>query len=65
ARRRPALPGRLRPLARQFAAAARPALGGLTFWAFPAWGTSPYWETIPYGQTIATHAHAHAAPPAR
>jgi hypothetical protein len=47
ARWRPAILGVMRSLVLQFAAAARPAVGGLAFWAYPAWGTSPYWESIP------------------
>jgi hypothetical protein len=62
ARRRPAVLGQVRPLARQLTALARPAFGSLAFWAYPAWGTSPYWESIPSGPTTA---HAHAVPPAR
>jgi hypothetical protein len=81
ARRRPAILGTMRPLALHIAAAARPAFGGLAFWAYPAWGTSPYWESIPpeAGTTPASsapvpvgphetgtyRAPAHAAPPAR
>ena len=81
ARRRPAILGAMRPLALHIAAAARPAFGGLAFWAYPAWGTSPYWESIPpeAGTTPASsapvpvgphetgtyRAPAHAGPPAR
>jgi hypothetical protein len=81
ARRRPAILGAMRPLALHIAAAARPAFGGLAFWAYPAWGTSPYWESIPpeAGSTPASsapvpvgphetgtyRAPAHAGPPAR
>ena len=81
ARRRPAILGAMRPLALHIAAAARPAFGGLAFWAYPAWGTSPYWESIPpeAGTTRASsapvpvgphetgtyRAPAHAGPPAR
>ena len=81
ARRRPAILGAMRPLALHIAAAARPAFGGLAFWAYPAWGTSPYWESIPPapGTTPASgapgpagphetgtyRAPAHAGPPAR
>jgi drug/metabolite transporter (DMT)-like permease len=61
ARRRQAVLGQVRPLARQLTALARPAFGSLAFWAYPAWGTSPYWESIPSRPTTA---HAHAVPPA-
>jgi hypothetical protein len=81
ARRWPAILGAMRPLALHIAAAARPAFGGLAFWAYPAWGASPYWESIPpeAGSTPASsapvpvgphetgtyRAPAHAGPPAR
>jgi hypothetical protein len=81
ARRRPAILGAMRPLALHIAAAARPAFGGLAFWAYPAWGTSPYWESIPPEagttpassapvpvgphETASYRAPAHAGPPAR
>ena len=80
-RRPPLILGAMRPLALHIAAAARPAFGGLAFWAYPAWGTSPYWESIPpeAGTTPASsapvpvgphetgsyRAPAHAGPPAR
>jgi hypothetical protein len=64
ARHRPAILGAMRPLALHIAAAARPAFGGLAFWAYPAWGTSPYWESIPpaAGSTPASSAPAPIAP---
>ena len=65
ARRRPAIVGHVRPLARQLVTMARPAFGSLAFWAYPAWGTSPHWESIPYGEAGPTPVHAHAGPPAR
>jgi hypothetical protein len=62
ARRRPAILGAMRPLARQIAAAARPAFAGLAFWAYPAWGTSPYWESIPPPADLAPSAPAPTGP---
>lgn len=74
ARRRPAILGSMRPLAKQLAAVVRPAFGNVTFWAAPGWGTSPYWESIPpsapwqtgaLGVSGPSRPPAHAAPPAR
>ena len=72
ARRRPAILAAMRPLARHGAGAARLAFGSLSFWAYPAWGTSPYWESIPpeagsrvsSGGTGSYHPPAPAAPAA-
>jgi hypothetical protein len=73
ARGRPAILGAMRPLALHTATAARVAFGGLAFWAYPAWGTSPYWESIPpeagpaaAGRGPGSHRPpAHAGPPGR
>jgi hypothetical protein len=62
ARWRPAILGAMRSLIVQFAAAARPAVGGLAFWAYPALGTSPYWESIPPPADVACTGARPAAP---